>query len=124
MPAAESILYGGGHARQSGGRPSDLDNFRPAIYTTSAGKGAAAAAAFAWDEGSRSSGRGAGGWNRLTEVLVSIVRVGLAETKNFAEGYEAIFGKKKAAGQEKKEAKEGAGTPAEAPKKKKAKKKK
>jgi hypothetical protein len=27
-------------------------------------------------------------------VLVSIVRVGLAETKNFAEGYEAIFGKK------------------------------
>jgi hypothetical protein len=26
---------------------------------------------------------------------VSIVRVGLAETKNFAEGYEAIFGKKK-----------------------------
>jgi hypothetical protein len=25
---------------------------------------------------------------------VSIVRVGLAETKNFAEGYEAIFGKK------------------------------
>jgi hypothetical protein len=28
---------------------------------------------------------------------VSIVRVGLAETKKFAEGYEAIFGKKKAA---------------------------
>jgi hypothetical protein len=27
---------------------------------------------------------------------VSIVRVGLAETKNFAEGYDAIFGKKKA----------------------------
>lgn len=26
---------------------------------------------------------------------MSIVRVGLAETKNFAEGYEAIFGKKK-----------------------------
>ncbi|HJZ92133.1 MAG TPA: hypothetical protein VKE40_14755 [Gemmataceae bacterium] len=25
---------------------------------------------------------------------MSIVRVGLAETKNFAEGYEAIFGKK------------------------------
>jgi hypothetical protein len=25
---------------------------------------------------------------------VSIVRVGLAETKNFAEGYEAIFGRK------------------------------
>jgi hypothetical protein len=28
--------------------------------------------------------------------FVSIVRIGLAETKNFAEGYEAIFGKKKA----------------------------
>jgi hypothetical protein len=27
---------------------------------------------------------------------VSIVRVGLAETKKFAEGYEAIFGKKAA----------------------------
>jgi hypothetical protein len=27
---------------------------------------------------------------------VSIVRIGLAETKNFAEGYDAIFGKKKA----------------------------
>jgi hypothetical protein len=26
---------------------------------------------------------------------VSIVRVGLAETKNFADGYDAIFGKKK-----------------------------
>jgi hypothetical protein len=26
---------------------------------------------------------------------MSIVRVGLAETKGFAEGYEAIFGKKK-----------------------------
>lgn len=26
---------------------------------------------------------------------VSIIRVGLAETKKFSEGYEAIFGKKK-----------------------------
>ena len=26
---------------------------------------------------------------------MSIVRIGLAETRNFAEGYEAIFGKKK-----------------------------
>jgi hypothetical protein len=26
---------------------------------------------------------------------VSIVRIGLAETKHFAEGYDAIFGKKK-----------------------------
>jgi hypothetical protein len=29
------------------------------------------------------------------ESSVSIVRVGLAETKHFAEGYDAIFGKKK-----------------------------
>jgi hypothetical protein len=29
------------------------------------------------------------------DAFVSIVRIGLAETKNFAEGYEAIFGKKK-----------------------------
>ena len=28
---------------------------------------------------------------------MSIVRIGLAETKNFAEGYDAIFGKKKSA---------------------------
>ncbi len=28
---------------------------------------------------------------------MSIVRIGLAETKNFSEGYEAIFGKKKSA---------------------------
>ena len=26
---------------------------------------------------------------------MSIIRVGLSETKNFAEGYDAIFGKKK-----------------------------
>jgi hypothetical protein len=26
---------------------------------------------------------------------VSIIRIGLAETKNFAEGFDAIFGKKK-----------------------------
>ena len=32
---------------------------------------------------------------------MSIVRVGLAETKHFAEGYDAIFGRKKA-GQPKK----------------------
>lgn len=29
--------------------------------------------------------------------FVSIVRVGLAETRNFAEGYDAIFGGKKSA---------------------------
>jgi hypothetical protein len=28
---------------------------------------------------------------------VSIVRIGLAETENFAEGYDAIFGKKSSA---------------------------
>ena len=32
-------------------------------------------------------------------MTVSIVRIGLAETKNFAEGYEAIFSKKKKAKQ-------------------------
>jgi hypothetical protein len=30
-------------------------------------------------------------------VFVSIIRIGLSETKNFAEGYDAIFGKKKGA---------------------------
>jgi hypothetical protein len=34
-------------------------------------------------------------------AFVSIVRIGLSETKNFAEGYDAIFGKK-SAGKEKK----------------------
>jgi hypothetical protein len=48
---------------------------------------------------------------------VSIIRVGLAETKHFAEGYEAIFGKKKAK-------KEAPGAKAETGKKKKAGKKK
>ncbi len=33
---------------------------------------------------------------------MSIVRVGLAETKNFAEGYDAIFGARKKAGGTKK----------------------
>ena len=36
---------------------------------------------------------------------MSIVRIGLAETRNFAEGYDAIFGKKKAAPEKKKGAK-------------------
>jgi hypothetical protein len=30
------------------------------------------------------------------EPFVSIIRVGLAETKNYGDGYDAIFGKKKA----------------------------
>lgn len=30
---------------------------------------------------------------------MSIVRVGLAETKKFSDGYDAIFGKKKAGGE-------------------------
>jgi hypothetical protein len=34
---------------------------------------------------------------------MSIVRVGLAETKNFAEGYDAIFGKKKDQDEKKKD---------------------
>jgi hypothetical protein len=33
--------------------------------------------------------------NSTGGLFVSIVRVGLAETKHFAEGYDAIFGKKK-----------------------------
>jgi hypothetical protein len=33
--------------------------------------------------------------DKAEEIDVSIVRVGLAETKKFAEGYETIFGKKK-----------------------------
>ena len=40
--------------------------------------------------------------------VVSIVRIGLSETKNFSEGYDAIFGKSKNA----------AAAPAKAPKKK------
>ena len=48
---------------------------------------------------------------------MSIVRVGLAETKNFAEGYDLIFGKKKATKAKK------AAAPAKAKKKKPAKKK-
>jgi hypothetical protein len=50
---------------------------------------------------------------------VSIIRVGLAETKHFAEGYEAIFGKKKSGPAKKGKAVGKAG----AAKKKKAKKK-
>jgi hypothetical protein len=32
---------------------------------------------------------------KIGDLLVSIIRVGLAETKKFAEGYEAIFGRSK-----------------------------
>jgi hypothetical protein len=53
---------------------------------------------------------------------VSIIRVGLAETKNFAEGYEAIFGKKST--KEKVEKKEDETAKEEGKKKKSAKKKK
>ena len=53
--------------------------------------------------------------------FVSIVRVGLAETKHFAEGYEAIFGKKK---QDKEEKKDEASAKSETDKKKAAAKKK
>jgi hypothetical protein len=50
-------------------------------------------------------------------LVVSIVRIGLAETKHFSEGYEAIFGGKK-----KKNAKPKAKKKAARPAKKKAKK--
>jgi hypothetical protein len=58
----------------------------------------------------RTKGRGAAatadGVGPISRILrrffVSIVRVGLAETKNFAEGYEAIFGGKKKEGGAKK----------------------
>jgi hypothetical protein len=54
-------------------------------------------------------------------TFVSIIRVGLAETKHFAEGYEAIFGKKK----DKKDEKDDKGeTPKAAAGKKKAARKK
>ena len=51
-------------------------------------------------------GRGTGGSKRCSPggTFVSIVRVGLSETKKFAEGYDAIFGKKKKGGQAKKAA--------------------
>jgi hypothetical protein len=39
---------------------------------------------------------------------VSIVRIGLAETKKFSEGYEAIFGKKKKAAPKSKAARKSA----------------
>ena len=48
---------------------------------------------------------------------MSIVRIGLAETKKFAEGYEAIFGAKKKKATEAK--KDGAGKKTKAGKKKK-----
>jgi hypothetical protein len=55
---------------------------------------------------------------------VSIVRVGLAETKRFSEGYEAIFGKKtKSAETPKKAKKTTAKAKASTAKKKKVKKK-
>ena len=52
--------------------------------------------------------------------FVSIVRIGLAETKHFSEGWDHIFGKKKAAGPKKAKATAKSST---AKKKKKTKKK-
>jgi hypothetical protein len=65
---------------------------------------------------------------RITEnfqgvPLVSIVRVGLAETKKFAEGYDAIFGKKTGKSEKAKKSK-AAGKAAPGKKKKPARKKK
>jgi hypothetical protein len=56
-----------------------------------------------------------GNFHRRIEV--SIIRIGLAETKNFGEGYEAIFGKNKPAKKTKNK------TKAQASKKKKSRKK-
>lgn len=54
---------------------------------------------------------------------VSIVRIGLAETKKFSEGYDAIFGKKQPGGSKpKKAAKKPAGAKAKTGGKKKKKK--
>ena len=52
---------------------------------------------------------------------VSIVRIGLAETKKFSEGYDAIFGKRPAAAKPKKTAKKPAAAKAKAGVKKKRK---
>lgn len=63
--------------------------------------------------------------NYFYEVLVvSIIRIGLAETKHFSKGYEAIFGGKKKKDDEDKPAKEetGAKKSAKKPSKKKGKK--
>ena len=50
---------------------------------------------------------------------MSIVRIGLAETKNFAEGFDAIFAKKKAAPAKKASPKKAAKTKRKPGKKKK-----
>ncbi len=49
---------------------------------------------------------------------MSIVRIGLAETKKFAEGYESIFGSKKKKEEKPAQAKDDAGKKAKAGKKK------
>lgn len=54
---------------------------------------------------------------------MSIVRVGLAETKHFSEGYEAIFGKQKTEVEKKEASPRKAKASAKAGKKKKSKKK-
>jgi hypothetical protein len=98
VPAAERILYGEGRARQSMAPhprlPALTDlHYLDNIETLLAAEGGA---------------------------FVSIVRVGLAETRHFAEGYEAIFGKTKP----KKPAKRGSGPKTAPAKKKKPAKKK
>lgn len=54
---------------------------------------------------------------------MSIIRIGLAETKNFSEGYDLIFGKKDAVQAEAKKGEETKAAPKEEKKEKKAKKK-
>ena len=83
-------------------------------------EGPAAAAAPRCQGGCLCPGRELGVIQHDGGTLVSIIRVGLAETKHFAEGYEAIFGKKK----DKKDGKNESAARAETGKKKKAGKKK
>jgi hypothetical protein len=51
-------------------------------------------------------------------LVVSIIRIGLAETKHFSEGYEAIFGGKKKKDDSPAKAKKDGKKPAKAGKKK------
>jgi hypothetical protein len=49
----------------------------------------------------------------LEDPIMSIIRVGLAETKNFSEGYDMIFGKKDNKDQAEKTEQKSEATPAE-----------
>src|SRR4051794_35023564 len=93
-------------------------------FTLVGSHGGAAPAAAQWCQGGWvCPGAGPGAILCDGGTFVSIIRVGLAETKHFAEGYEAIFGKKKDKKEEKDE-KEESGAKSETGQKKKAAKKK